>query len=343
MITTFAITSCSKEEIELTNESQSIDATFFMNQVPETNVISFNLPSNGRSQAGNATMLSFNTIEDFVKASELLENAIETHEDKFVAKYDYLTDDELDDMEESTQFDSRAPLRQFQQTRSFSNSLFTDFETKEALWLGKSDLDDRQDPSLDNLFEEEEMVLLNQDQEVMIEGKVFNFGRPLLNYEIIGNFEESILKVRNDQDVSNDPNIITTSKASSSCTSWRSRNDKIDFGSGNNRRVKRTVTLRSLPWFTKSKAKIESFKKRKNRWRRSRIRLGVGVQTRLTKNECGSNPTHSGYVSKSRKRRKTRKKILTDHPGAVLKAQNGVGVIGDYYYSGNTSSKALSW
>ncbi|AEE19662.1 hypothetical protein [Dokdonia sp. 4H-3-7-5] len=341
MITTLSLTSCSKEDIELTNESQNTEAAFTLEQVPETNIISFDLPARGRSQGGNATMLSFASIEDFVAAAEELEVAIEAHEDKFVAQYDHLTDDELDDMEESTQFDSRAPLRQFQQTRSFSNSLFNSYETKETIWLDDEILDENKDPSLDNLFEEEEMVLLNQDQEVMIDGKVFNFGHPQLNYEIIGNFGESILKVRNDEDVSNDPNIITTSKASSSCTSWKRSWDRDNYA--HNKRVKRSVSIRSLPFWTKTKSKVESFRKRGNRWKRHRTRLGVGLQKNLKASACFGATVRQGYKSKSRKKRKKRKVIMTDHPGMTLKARNGQGVVGDYYYGGKTTYKALSW
>lgn len=279
-------------------------------------------------------------MEDFVATTEVLETQVEAHEDAFVAQYDHLSDDALDDIEEETGFDTRLPLRNFQQSRSFSNSLLDAYEIKENLWLGKAELDEALDPSNDNLFDEEEMALLNSEQEVMIDGKIFNFGRPLYNYEITGNFATSILKVRNDEDVSDDPFIIVTEKSSNSCTTWRSKSDRIQFT--NNRRVKRIVTIRGLPWNTKTKAKIVSFKKKRGKWRRSRIRLGVGLQKNL-KWSCTGAINRTGYKSKSRKRRKQRKVTMVEFEANVFRAQNGSGVIGDYYYSGSTSGKALEW
>lgn len=341
MITTLSLTSCSKEDIELTNESQNTEAAFTLEQVPETNIISFDLPARGRSQGGNATMLSFASIEDFVAAAEELEAAIEAHEDNFVAQYDHLTDDELDDMEDNNEFNSKQPLLDFEQSRNFANSLRSTYDIQVRQWLDNETLDMEVHPSNDLLFNDEEMALLNSDQEVMIDGKVFSFGKPLNNYEIIGDFGISLQKINNGEDVSNDPYIITTPKSASSCSGWKAASDQINISS--NRKIFRKVEIRSLPWYTRTQARQVSYKKRGRRWRKSRTRLGVNLTYALKGSACFGPNAKQGFGAKSRKRRRTRQKTITIWGSRTLKARNGQSVFGDFHHNGSNSSKALTW
>ena len=304
--------------------------------------VSFNVETNGRGFTTSGTMLSFPTFQDYEDTIEMLEVQLEAHQEAFYSQYESLTDDEVDDMEDSTGFNPQQPLIDFENQYSFSNSLRVKYNELEEIWLNNEELDPNTDPDNDILFDEVEQVLWNEHQEVMIEGKVFAFEKLQATYEITGDFETSLTKINNGEDVSNDPNIITTERSQGSCTTWKSRSDFID-NYANRRKIKRILSIRSVPWFTKTQAKNKSYKKRGGRWKNRATHIGVSFQRNL-KSTCSGNVVRSGYKSKSVKRRRQRTATARDWGFShSLRAQKYSGIQGTFYRGGSSSTKSLSW
>ncbi len=313
------------------------------NLTTEIKMLSFPTSSNdGRNPfTTSGTMLSFPTFQDYENTINLLESQLEAHQEAFYSQYENLTDDELDDIEDSTGFEPQQPLIDFENQYGFSNSLRVKYNDLEEVWLNNEELDSLTDPDNDILFDEVEQALWNEHQEVMIEGKVFAFGKLQATYEILDDFGTSLTKINNGEDVSNDPNIITTEKNHSICTTWRSKTSYHAYA--NRRKVKKTLLLRSVPWFTKTKGKITSYKKRRGRWRKRPTYIGLGVQRNL-KTTCSGPVVRSGYKSKSIKRRRTRRATSYDWGFShSLRAQKWTGVYATFYYGGSSNNMALSW
>ncbi len=305
-------------------------------------VVSFDVDSGGRSFTTSGTMLSFPTFQDYENTIEMLENQLEAHREAFYSQYENLTDDELSDVEDNSTFDPQQPLIDFENQYGITNSLRQYYNTLEEAWLNNQELDPATDPDNDILFDEIEQTLLNEHQEIMIEGKVYAFEKIQAMYEILGDFGTSLTKINNGEDVSNDPNIIETSKNSAACTTWKSRWDYDYYSS--TRRIKRRLTIRSLPWFCKTLAQNKSYKKKNGRWKKRATRIGVSLQKYLKGSACYGANVRVGYKSKSIRRRRTRTVRMFDFGYShALRARKGQSLFGTFYRGGSSSGKVLTW
>ncbi len=323
------LNSCSKEDAianDVANSTQEIQKVVF--EVP-----------GAKSISTSGTMLSFSSFEEFESTVSNLVDLVDAHEDVFVRQYAELSDEELNAIELTTGFVSQQPLIDFENQYSFTNSLRKKYNELEAIWLNNEELDPTTDPDNTIYFSAAEQTLINEHQEVMVAGKVYVFSKMSNTFEVHDEYGASLAKINNNEDVSQDPNITSYEKSSGSCTTWKSQEDFHTYIT--NYKAKRIITFRSLPQYTKSKAKVISYKKSGNSWTRYRTNLYVSVQTYLKGSDCATT-VKQGYGNKS-KRRKELKKTLTDWGNNTLRAKNGQSVFANYGYNGYSSSKVLAW
>ncbi len=328
-LTLILLNSCSKEDAP-TNDVES--------NLKEIKKVVFEVPG-AKSISTSGTMLSFSNFEEFESTVTYLVDLMDAHEDFFVRQYEHLSDEELNAIELTTGFVSQQPLIDFEEQYGFTNSLRKKYNELEALWLNNEELDPNTDPDNTIIFSSAEQTLLNEHQEVMVEGKVYVFSKMSNTFEVHDEYGVSLAKINNNEDVSQDPNITSYEKSNGSCTTWKSQEDLHPYIT--NYRAKRIVTFRSIPQYTKSKARVISYKKSGNNWSRYRTNLYVSVQTYLKGSDC-TTTVKQGYGNKSKKRKEL-KRTLTDWGNSTLRAKNGQSVFANYGYNGHSSSKVLAW
>ncbi len=317
-----------------------------MRNEDEIEVIDFKVPKfkNSGNFTHSGTMLSFPTFDDFEQTLNFLEQELENHEDAFVLKYENNSDDELDSLEEVVGFNSQQPLIDFENEHNFQFSLRKLYNELEENWLDNEELDPATDPDNEFAFDEIMQTLLNDNQEIMIEGKVFSFGKEGKDYEITGDFTNSLNSVNSNSVSESDPNIKSytyVTYGGPACRNWAGNDFYHDYAY--KRKVKKRLVIRSVPFFCKTKAQIKSYKKKRRRWKKHRTRLGVGLQTYLKDNNC-ERTVRQGWKDKSIKSRKTRTVRMHDWGfGYALKAKNAQSVYGVFYYNGNNANHVLSW
>ncbi len=330
--------SCQDDVIEFSKESQNANQ--------KIRVVDFKISNsnNERNFSHTGKMLSFPTFNDFEQTIVYLEEALDAHEEAFVTQYENYSNDELDSLETVVGFNSQQPLINFENDHNFQFSLRKEYNYLEEEWLNNEELNPNTDPDVIIPFDEILQTLLNDNMEVMIEGKVFSLGKRGKDYEISGDFENSLTAINDDTVLENDPNIKSYEYVvygEPQCKSYKGQNFWHTYAY--NKKVKKRIAIRSVPFLCKTKAKVISYKKRRNRWRKHRITLGVSLQTSLKDNNC-SYTARQGWKNKSRKRRKSRTARMWDNGfGYALKAQNASSVYGHFYYAGNNASHVLSW
>lgn len=329
-VTFISSISCSKEEEEI--------------QIPKSfnssiQIVNVDMPDKARGFMSSGTMPSFSSYADFNDEIAALESAIDLHEEAFLAQHLNLTDEQLNAIEISTGFNVYQPLIDFENQYSFTNSLRPAFNLLEEQWLSNAELDLSTAPSNTILFDAIEQALLNDQQEVMIAGKIYVFGKPDFSYEISGDYGVSLAKINNGEDVTNDPNIVVSSKGGA-CKTWTSSSDFHDYS--NDRKVLRTLTIRSVPFVCKTKSEVNAYKKRGSRWEKHRTNLGVTLQIHLKDQSCDKNKL-SGYKSESVKNRRSRTvRMYNWGYGYALRAQNNASVNGTFKYGSLTTYKTLA-
>lgn len=327
------LSSCTKENLNEHLENQSF---------ADSNIKLVSL-SDGKS--AGVTMLEFVSIDHYEKTIETLQDLIEQHEDSFCETWSNLDDDALNDKEEEIGFVDYQPLIDFENAYKIPSSMRQSFEQAENDWLGKAELDDKADPSLTYSFDMVEMALLNANGEV----KIGDFILKLTNkgFVKIDNVDVATLIRINEGDVTayEEPtvthNIEFGEGDKGTCTNWKQKNYTDEYVVGS-RKVVKHVHFHSYPWKGTSCAKITSYKKRRGKWKKYRMNLGVANQSYFRDNNC------SGSVAKwSGWKRKKRKSIEKNNSswGAFpqYRAEKNVSVIGYYEYSGNSNQNFLTW
>jgi len=275
------LTSCEKETL-IGNESIDLKEQTIKKVV-------FNLPSDGRSFGTSGTMLSFSSYEEYESTIDNLITAVEAHEDAFFSQYDNLSNDEVDDIIDSVGFDEHQPLIDFENQMSFTNSKRKVYRVMEDAWLLSDGSNLDLSPDKDNVFDIYESTLLNEMGEVMIAGRVYSFDKIDYEYEIVSEYENSLIKINNGEDVTNDPNINTVAKHNHHyCRLAGSSEDIMYFPNNPNRRVKRVMKFQHNFWGNiVSKTIIISEKKGNNgSWSRSRSNIGLNNETIYNEGVC---------------------------------------------------------
>lgn len=330
-------TSCEKETLA---GNEAID----VQEAPIKKVV-FNLPSDGRSYSSSGTMMSFSTIQEYENTIQYLMDAVEAHQDAFYLQYGDLSDDEMDAIAQNIGYDDYQPLIDFEEQHGFTNSMRKNMKALEEIWLANEELDPETDPDNDNVFDIFDQTLYNEVGELMLAGKVLSYDKPNFDYEILSDYENSLVKINNGEDVSNDPNIDLFEKSSSSCIFWKEQHDWHQFS--NNRKVKRKVKVRRYWGGTQiiTTAKIVSHRKKRFGWARSgSMPIGVKNETKLHNAQC--NPTSvnpSPLYNSPKKRKEAIARITVRNGGAVYTIKKNFGLKGTYYYNwGTVSSKYLN-
>lgn len=130
---------------------------------------------NGVSSACVNNMMHFSSWESFESTVEMLEQQVENHEDSFVIPNNALSEDDLNDLEESSGFESDQPLIDFENGFEFC-SLRRVERNAEDTWLDNSN---QPGWSWDDYIEDGiisdpyEQTLYNPQHEVMICGMIY--------------------------------------------------------------------------------------------------------------------------------------------------------------------------
>ena len=132
---------------------------------------------NGVSPSTGNNMMHFPSWDSFEYTIGHLDNLVELHEDSFVIPNDLLSEDALNDLEESSGFEEDQPLIDYENSHNFF-SLRAFARIKEDNWLDNSDQsgwtwDD--DPDNDWLIHGTEQTVYNQYYEVMICSFIFKY------------------------------------------------------------------------------------------------------------------------------------------------------------------------
>lgn len=289
--------------------------------------VTISVPASPNSRVTrSSTMLSFDSWTEFDQTVTSLEDQVDTADDRFLSGTDNMTDDALNAYEEQQGYNVSQPLIDFENSLGFTNSLRKTYNALESSYLAEDVLDDAKDPDLKYMFSEEELSLVNTNQEVMVAGQIYKFS--LDGYAI---YDSSYNQISS---------FSTSSTERGSCKTWKSSTSYHEY-IPNAKKVKRTVTIRSAPFYCKSKAKIVSYAKRASGWKRWRTRLCVGVQAyHYSPTKCDTY-IHSGNSGTKCKRRKSLKKTMTDWN--YYSAKNAVSIYGNFQYNGYSSTYVLQW
>ncbi len=122
-------------------------------------------------------MMHFPSWESFEQTVEMLEQQVDNHEDSFVMPNDALSEDDLNDLEESSGFDADLPLKEYEQWNEFC-SLRAKLEIEESTWLNNlpvnpTNLEWVSNPLDNSLVDGTEQTLVNEQSEVMICGLIY--------------------------------------------------------------------------------------------------------------------------------------------------------------------------
>ncbi|PZX44010.1 hypothetical protein LX97_01015 [Nonlabens dokdonensis] len=132
---------------------------------------------NGVAQVSTNNMLHFPSMDSFYQTLDDLEQQVENHEDSFVIPNSNLSEDDLNDLEESSGFNADLPLDEFEQSHEFY-SLRKDVLIAEEAFLDTSDqpgFDWANDPDDVPLIDGIERTVFNPQQEVIICNMIYKY------------------------------------------------------------------------------------------------------------------------------------------------------------------------
>ena len=288
---------CQKEELPNTNTSE-----FQYDINSHINYSDIKTKSNGfRGKNGSTQILIFKDMETIKATLYELEKQTKELDSAFVKYYSNLDEEALNEKEEEIGFDELKPLKDFEQIYGF-NSLRKKIEQKETQWLNNPYLDEFSDPD-DYIIEDIYVrTILNEQAEVMVGTSIYKFLDDGSYYEITdGNFE-TLKQINEGEDVTNFSNVIhhNTRKAGG----CKGNKWKKGFKYSKNYRIKWKVGIYNYPWGCGMKSKVTSYKKKKNRWKKYRTYLKVGIEGKYCLKD-GSLSHSTGWVYSDRKNKKS--------------------------------------
>jgi len=132
---------------------------------------------NGKSVDCENNMMHFPSWDAFDLAVETLEDQVDNHEDSFVIPNDHLSEDALNDLEESSGFISDQPLIDYENSHEFCSLRAIEAALEDA-WLDSSDqpgwsFDDYQENAIN--VDPYEQTLFNPFNEIMICNDIYKF------------------------------------------------------------------------------------------------------------------------------------------------------------------------
>ena len=298
IIISFLIISCSHEE-EYNQENSSL---FGFKKITYTNANSRNITQ----------ILEFDNMDIYQQTLASLEQAVEDWDDAFVNQYDYLNDEDLNDLEEELKFDDEKPLTDFENQNDFY-SLRNKFIYDEDNWLNNNILNLKNSPLDYEIYDldETEMTLVNVFGEVKIGKAIYKKLNQIqiegINKFLVTPIDGGFIRINNGNfDNLNDFNngnyslinqdnfeIISdypipcfivpcdgnngndnTGNNSSISTCKKNKKKTKYFSTGNNKKVWAKVKMSGR----RAKAKLRSYKKRRRRWKKWRTYMNVKIQ-----------------------------------------------------------------
>ncbi len=291
------------------------------------------------------TMLEFSSKHVYDSILTDLKQQMESYDDSFLAQYGYLNDSLLNEKEEEINYNDQQPLIDFENSLNFSNSMRQIYVIKEEDWLNNDSLDISEDPSKIYVFENEEMAMLNENGEVKIGVSLLKLTKDGFVEFTDGDINKLIRFDNGDMTVLNEPNVITNlndNSRSSDCKWWASEDNEDNYAS--KKKVIMHEHFHAYPWKSTSSARITSYKKRGNRWKKYRISLGVANMSYFFDNNDCDDPAAQGWTDWKRKKKKSIRQHFTIWRAFPnYKAKNSASVTGYYEYSGNDNDDTLSW
>ncbi len=329
-ICSLTIVSCSKEDIENRDTIPQAKSSSGITKV------SF-------SGSGLEDMLSFPDMAYFVNTQSNLEIQVEDHDDNFVSQYGNMSEDDLIDFEEDSNFDDELPLTEFESIYSFQ-SLRRHLINAENAWLdqfGPNDnFDVSESPYHHFIMDEAMRAMLNVDAQAQIGEYLTQFTRfgyiqvPVNNLELFLNVvndpagttgwmnhsEVTVVGGYYGSPAGNfDPQSLDPDTNGVFCVD--DINDKGQINFTDNRKVSWEHKLRGSYVFVKAKAKTRGFKHKRGKWRCRRLNISVGLNGDISSNQTEDCEVYKN-LGKSRSRKKRRIKVKDEElhfSGSLIK------------------------
>lgn len=299
---------------------------------------------NSRSNSPH-NMLSFENWQEFDSQAKQLDDAMDVYDDVFLATWSDLNEEELETKEEELNYTEQQPLIDFENEIGFQNTLRKKFNIKNDIFLNDEVLDPAKDPYSMFQFSEGELSLLNNKQQVMVAGQIYQFG--VEGYILIkSNFAQNLAYADNNINqavIPTEVEIVPTALAATDCKGWKSGYKEHNIISGQ-RFARLHSRIRSVPFYTKTKALSVSYKKKRRGWKESRIYMATGISDKtLTNADCKY--VTGGFEPKNTyKNRKRRQNNLNFWGNDILRAVNGQSVVGEFrFYDGRQDYYILAW
>ncbi len=295
---------------------------------------------------GVIKVLKFNSWRDFDNLAKSLTAQVAAKDDSFVNANAGLSEQAINDLEETLQIDFETPLIQFENTNGFTNSYRKVYNDAMKIWLGKPTLDLNQNPKNKTLFSGGELSLLNQYQQVMIGDTLYHCTNNKYAV-IISNYSAGI------DFVLDNPNATTLP---AQIMGWWFINDPVGCAlwkkkgvypyETSDRKIWTSAGIRSFTVYCKNLAEMESYKKKSNgNWKKYRTDLGLNVAWPSMRdfncNEYG--PAGMGGWNQGNKKEIESNFTLWGPPNSSYRAKNGETIYGTYTYYGLSSYYVLSW
>jgi hypothetical protein len=292
------------------------------------------------------TMLEFSSIQHYEATIASLENQLEQHEDAFLADWESLADEALNDKEIEVGFVDHQPLIDFENYYNIPVTLRQVYVTAEALWLNNEVLDLATFPRSKFPFGVAEMTLLNGGGEVKIGDKIIKVTER--GFVEISNLDiATLIRIDNgDETAYNETTVMTNIDLDGgdkgSCTNWKGKDFPYTYNN-DSRKVIKHVHFHSYPWKGVGSAEITSYKKEGNKWKKYRMDLGVAVQTYFRDVNCNPGAAQCWSDWKFKKRRSIEENCPDWSAYPQYRAENGKSIYGHFKYAGYTDVNVLTW
>jgi hypothetical protein len=293
-------------------------------------------------------ILKFGSETEYQNTLAYLEQQYEDHDNGFLATWGHLSDDDLDDMEESLGFNDQLPMEEFEATYEFY-SLRAELHTAEEAWLDQSDQPGwswNNDPTANAFIDGIEQTLWNPYNEVIICDFLYKYIEDGLIHLPINHEQFSdILTVANNGASAQDLVDQFGGQASSSMTErdyaelfvqTREQNSCITdvneegrIGHPINHSISMVVKhkIRSGPFNKVFKAVTKSYKHKRSKWRKRRTRILAGVVGKIGQPElgCGTEIDIDKQSNYGKKRR--RERAVRIRNGSIIPSVSAYGAL----------------
>jgi hypothetical protein len=262
-------------------------------------------------------LLSFSSINDFDAVVTQLNTDYENYNDNYNNNYPGLTAEQMDSVDQITQFDELQTFINFENNFSCFTSRRSFLATTETDWLNSNfQLPDPDD--FDFLIEDAENTLFNENYLIKIGGTVYEMKTDGL-YDVLTGSQAKQL--------------------SDDCFSNHHASNSYIVG---DRKFKIKAAINS--WLIRSgaKGKVVAFKQKNGSWKRSRAKLAVFVGGRIFDHQCNESDIFSDrnpvYVGGFKNRKQL--KVSRHQPGTIWKTQPGL--LGSTFdFNGGFSGNAI--